>query len=281
MLKVALTHDIDRITKTYQYFTHTLRALKNGQVEKVLYYISSFPNRKNVYWNFDEMIEIENEYNVKSTCFFLNESCKFQFYNPKNWKLSLGRYDIHEDRVVSMIRYLDQNGWEIGLHGSYNSFNNQGLLKKEKEELESIVGHPIIGTRQHYLNLNDNTWSIQNEVGLKYDSSFGFSRNIGYKDNQITPFRPIDNEFIVFPLVIMDSCYMNTKDREEKLKELINITEDSNGVLVINWHNNYFCEKEFPGWRQAYIQIIEECLNRDAIIKPLSFFYNNYVNDAK
>ena len=124
MLKVALTHDIDRVRKTYQYITYSIKSLLNGDSRKFLYHIKSFFG-PNPYWCFQDIITIENDYNVKSSIFFLDESIKLDLFNIKNWKLSMGRYDLFDNEVIKMMQYLDNNGWEIGLHGSYNSYNDQ------------------------------------------------------------------------------------------------------------------------------------------------------------
>ena len=43
------------------------------------------------------ILKIENEYNVKSTFFFLNESIKFDLLNLSNWSKSLGRYKFTDE----------------------------------------------------------------------------------------------------------------------------------------------------------------------------------------
>ena len=268
MLKVALTHDVDRIVKTYQYITYPFKKLFKGDIKGFTYQLSSV-FKKNPYWCFPQIISIENEYDVKSTFFFLNESIPFYLFNISNWKLSLGRYRFNDEKVVSIIKYLDQNGWEIGLHGSYNSFENHKLLISEKRLLESIIEHSIVGIRQHYLNLNDSSWRIQREVGFHYDTSFGHRNDIGYKEQKFLPFYPFRDDFTVFPLVIMDSCFMNIMNRKEELLHLIDITEKNNSILVINWHQRSFNENEFPGYKKAYCDIIEECNKRNAVFKTL------------
>jgi len=145
MLKVALTHDIDRTSKTYQYLTHFIKALIKKDFKSAIYHLSTYNNRNSVYWNFDEIMSIENYYGVKSTFFFLIESIPLKIIDYKTWQLAIGRYDIYEPRIVDIIRYLDNNGWEIGLHGSYRSFKSLDLLNHEKRTLEEIVGHKIIG----------------------------------------------------------------------------------------------------------------------------------------
>ena len=88
--------------------------------------------KTNPYWCFPKIIEIENDYKIKSTFFFLDETIKFDILKISNWPLSLGRYRLEENIVSEIIKYLSNNGWEIGLHGSYNSFNDKNLMLKEK-----------------------------------------------------------------------------------------------------------------------------------------------------
>lgn len=152
MIKVALTHDVDRTRKTYQYFTRPIRNLIKLDLKGLLNNIKFF-TLPNSYWGFDEIIEIETKYDVKSAFYFLNETLPFNLFNPSNWKLSLGRYNITDPEIVGIIKFVDNNGQEIGLHGSFSSYENKKLLAWEKDVLENIVGHKIIRIRQHYLNL--------------------------------------------------------------------------------------------------------------------------------
>ncbi|HSW54558.1 MAG TPA: polysaccharide deacetylase family protein [Ignavibacteriaceae bacterium] len=274
-LKVALTHDVDRTKKTYQHFTHFFKALGKLDFKDALYQITSFNEDMQVYWSFDEILEIENKFNVKSTFFFLIESIPFNLFRISNWKLSLGRFDINEPRIISMINYLDENGWEVGLHGSYRSFNDFNLLNKEKSILENILKHPVIGIRQHYLNLNENTWAFQKQTGFLYDSSWGYNRKIGFKDNRVRPFKPFSDNFVVFPLAVMDFCYMNTPDRKKVLMEIIKKCKEENGILVVNWHSNNFDEHDYPDFSKAYKEVIQTCISEDAVFNTLSFFYQN------
>lgn len=275
MLKVALTHDIDRTKKTYQHITKSLRALLKLDLKKLKNQIISILKRDN-YWTFDEILKIEESYNVKSTYFFLNETIEFKLFHLKTYKLALGRYKILNKKIVDLIKYLDQKGFEIGVHGSYNSFKNKELLEFEKKTLENIVGHEIIGIRQHYLNLDENTWKIQKEVGFKYDSSIGFCGNeakIGYVDGNIFPFKPLDDDFIVIPLVIMDANFMLIKNRWEEFKKLLDYCIVNNTYLVVNFHNHVYNELEFPGYKSAYKKIIEECLKKNAEFLTMNELY--------
>jgi peptidoglycan/xylan/chitin deacetylase (PgdA/CDA1 family) len=272
MLKVALSHDVDRTKKTYQYLTHSLKAVSKFNIKDMLTEIGTIftPNK---YWGFDEILKIENDFNVKSTFFFLNETIPFNLFNPSNWQLSLGRYKINSPEIINIIKYLDKNGWEIGLHGSYSSYEDKKLLAWEKTILESITEHEILGIRQHYLNLSQNTWKFQNEIGLKYDSSWGLNKDIGFKENRIKPFKPFDNEFLVIPMSIMDVTFVNVKNKWEKFKTIVDKTVKENSILVINWHTNYFNEIEFPNYKADYIKIIEECKKYNSKFYTLIDYY--------
>ncbi len=280
MLKVALTHDVDRTVKTYQYFTHTLRAIKKGDFKTATYHVASWHKRRDVYWNFDEIIDIETKHGVKSTFFFLIESLPFLLFKPATWKLSLGRYDITENRIRQIIKELQQNDFEVGLHGSYASYNDLSLLKSEKQQLEAVTGQAAAGIRQHYLNLNENTWQLQQQAGFIYDSSWGYTRKIGFKDGKAKPFHPFkESPFTVFPLAVMDSCYMHTPNRRKELEKTIEQCIENNAVLVVNWHNNNFNEKDFPGWKDAYKEVIEVCMGYEARTGVLNSFLNQSIQD--
>ncbi len=272
MFYAALSHDIDRVKKTYQSFTHAAKSMKKGSVKNALYHLSTV-TKPDVFWGFDTLINIEEKHGVKSTVFFLNETLPFKPFDLSNWKLSLGRFDIHEPKVIDIIRWLDKNGWEIGVHGSYRSYESFDLLQKEKKVLEEIAGHEIKGTRQHYLNLAPGTWQMQKDCGFVYDASFGFTNNIGFKEGKITPFKPFDDYFTVFPLPVMDDCFMNRKDRWTELKKIIAQAQESNGVVVFNWHNNVFNEKEYPGFASSYEEIIKICKDSGAVFKTLIELY--------
>lgn len=272
MLKVCLTHDIDRVVKSHQYITRTARALLQLDHKSLIRQGRSLFD-KHPYWGFDKMIEIENKNKVKSTVFFLNESIKHDILKPSTYKLSAGRYKIHDKRIVDIIQYLDANGWEIGVHGSYRSYKDIELLKREKAVLEEIVGHEVIGIRQHYLNMNDMTWKYQYEAGFKYDSTLGFTRKIGFKDGHVTPFSPFNNDFFVFPLALMDFCFMETPNKWEEFEKLIDHCERENGLFVVNYHQNNFHEPDFPGYMDSYIEIIERCEKRGAAFMTIGDAY--------
>lgn len=276
VLKVALTHDVDRVKKTYHYLTFIIRALKRRDVRSVIYQIKSL-FRRGTFWNFERIIDYEDKHKLKSTFFFLNETIRFDPFCPSNWPISLGRYQIKSIELIGIIREIDRLGWEVGVHGSYLSYKDELLLRNEKAVLENVLGHPVIGIRQHYLNLKQETWEIQRAAGFKYDTSLGLKNDIGFP--QPRPFRPFDDQFIVFPLTIMDMYFLENIDLNlKKLLKMINTCKHNNSLIVLNWHNNVFDENEYLGYFEAYKTIVDVLRRNDAHFDTLANYYKHFEN---
>jgi peptidoglycan/xylan/chitin deacetylase (PgdA/CDA1 family) len=210
-------------------------------------------------------MDIEKKLGLTSTFFFLNETYPFNPLKISSWRLSLGYYDLFEPNLQTVIKELDNQGWEVGLHGSYLSFKNLDLLKKEKYDLEGIIGHGILGVRQHYLKLDQHTWERQAEAGFLYDASFGYTNDIGFKEDRFHPFNPIPKRrFYVVPLALMDACVMRKKNPLEQAINIVRLAEEKCACLVLCWHQRVFNEKEFPGYMDMYLRLIEECRLRKA-----------------
>lgn len=258
---VCLTHDVDRVRKTYQYITKSSK----GNLRRMLRLFEP----GNPYWGFPAIMAIEDKFNARSTFFFLQESKTINLLKPKEWVLSGGKYRFSDKNVSEIIRVLDRNGWEIGLHGSYESYRHEDLLREEKKELERVLGSAVIGVRQHYLNLEiPETWRIQRRIGFLYDASFGFRARIGFREDRHLPFYPFDNSFLEIPLTLMDGAlFSDCDDRDAIWGECLNLIESAErqrGLLTVLWHQRVFDEDEFPGWSNVYIKIIKECMERGA-----------------
>jgi peptidoglycan/xylan/chitin deacetylase (PgdA/CDA1 family) len=264
---LCLTHDVDRIEKSWwhcaYYFIRTRKP----------YHLKSLftKGKERPYWNFEKIMAIEEKHGVRSTFFFLNETKKLEILKFNTFKLAFGNYDLDKPRIVNIIKKLDEGGWEIGVHGSYDSYKNKELLAQEKRVLERILERPVLGIRQHYLRLEiPETWKIQQEIGFKYDASFGFRDRLEFRDGKLLPFRPIGGDFVAIPLAIMDgplfSSSMDIEDAWLKCEKMINFAEKTGAILTVLWHNNRFNDNEYPDQMRVYERIIEECKKRNAWI---------------
>ena len=256
---LCLTHDVDRVYQTYQPLYYGMRNLDPAEM-------LGFWSENNPYWQFENIMEIEEKLGVRSSFYFLNEKHLFEdrpiweLFYPKAWKLFIGRYDIEEDNIRDIIRKLDAGGWEVGLHGSFDSYNDSSRLGREKERLETVLGEQVIGGRQHYLNLErPKTWRIQRDIGLKYDSSLGSSEQFGFEYGY-EPLRPFDDGFMVFPLTLMEVTIFGDRtfsEARDSLLELLKEAEENQAVMTVLWHPRFFSMDSYPRYRELYVELIK------------------------
>src|SRR5690606_26329834 len=68
---------------------------------------------------------------------------------------------------------------KVGIHGSWNSYKNLGIFRKE---LKRLKHYEVKEGRQHYLRFeNPTTWEIWNEMELERDSTLGFYGFNGFR----------------------------------------------------------------------------------------------------
>ncbi|MWV40042.1 polysaccharide deacetylase family protein [Natrialba sp. INN-245] len=276
---LCLTHDVDRVYKTFQSPFYAVR-------DRDPSHLRSLVSSEQPYWQFEEIMELEEELGVRSSFYFLTEKDLFRdkgprdWVKPKNWKLFAGRYDITNEELVDVIRSLDQGGWEVGLHGSYESYTDPERLQYEKETLEDIVGHEITGGRQHYLNLNEpETWEYHRKIGLQYDASLGSTSEFGFQHAH-KPVRPFNDEFVVFPLTAMEVAVMDggLEVAKKRVERLLEKAVEQHAVITVLWHPRFFNDDEFPGYRQLYRWLIRNAQKRDAWIGSCEKLYEGYLN---
>lgn len=261
---VCLTHDIDRV---FQHFRERLissgKSLSRFHLKSALeQFFTLDPFR-----NFQEIINLEEKYNAKSTFFFITAN-EGNSYEPI-YKIN----DLKND-----LKSILEQGWGIGLHGGYYTYNDVERMILEKKCLERVVDKKIIGYRNHYLRFKTpETWEKLSEAGFKYDTTFGFPGMVGFRNGMCHPFKPYNidkkSEINIFeiPLVIMDvtlNTYMHLDlvDRWRICKQLIDKTKESQGVITILWHNTRFNEPLDRTWKKLYEKILRYCNEKDAWI---------------
>ncbi|MCU4718616.1 polysaccharide deacetylase family protein [Halapricum hydrolyticum] len=269
---LCLTHDVDRPYKRFH------QALYYTLAERSMDHLRSFFARENPYWQFEEIMALEDDLGVRSAFYFLSEPGPFasgdplDWVRPDTWIQQLGRYDPTDDDIAAVIRELDDGGWEVGLHGSYHSGDDIERLRQEKEQLEDVLGHSVRGGRQHYLRMNTpETWQIQAELRLEYDSTLGSSTDYGFVyDYGLV--KPLSESFTVFPLTLMEQTLPDPASRPQAAwqvcADLVAEARENDAVMTVLWHPRYFNEREFPGYRRLYRRLIEHAQDVGAWIGP-------------
>jgi hypothetical protein len=274
---VCLTHDVDELRKTYQYYTRSVLSLIRGDIRGLKVQVNSLLQKiqgNEPYWTYDEIAAIERTFHAKSTYFILKESGRARLFSKKTWSVYARNRSFQGPEMQALVRKLKANGDEIGIHGSYFSFENPQLLKEETRELEQVISETIVGTRQHHLNLNvPGTWEHQIQAGLKYDSSLGFKTHglkdeIGFRWGTSFPFFPLSGKEILpileIPLIIMDICLDAYNDKNQAGLTIAEEVRRYHGVLTLLWHPRSFISGEYPHEREVYINISQYCQDKGA-----------------
>jgi hypothetical protein len=274
---LCLTHDVDRVRKTYQTLYYALRDRDPSHFRDLM------PGAE-PYWQFDEIRALEADLGVRSAFYFLDEQSLFrdrpptEWLDPEAWKLYAARYEVTAPRLAEVINDLDDGGWEVGLHGSYDSYRDRSRLAAEKRTVERVLGREVTGGRQHYLNLDvPATWRHQRAVGLRYDASLGSSTEYGFAHGY-DPIRPFDDAFVVFPLTLMEITLPDPGAEPSAARavcdDLLAEARANGAVMTVLWHPRLFSEADFPGYRDCYRYLIERALELGAWVGPPAALYD-------
>lgn len=242
-LGVWLTHDVDKVRKTYQYATDILRRRQAPDLRPLV-------RGENPYFNFEKILNLERAQGVRSTFFFLQESIPLGV-RPRSWPLALGKYRFSDPKVSTAIREIRDHGWEIGLHGSFRSYRDGRLLADEKRDLEAVLGTTVHAIRQHYLNLDvPATWQLQEKAGFRLDASFGRISEIGFPGDRFLPFTPPGMRIVVVPLVISDAPVSRSgwsaDEAKSRIDAVLSKAIEKHALVTVLWHQRHLNPKEFP-----------------------------------
>jgi peptidoglycan/xylan/chitin deacetylase (PgdA/CDA1 family) len=268
---IFLSHDIDDINISgkqvfrsfipYPFHKHKLGFKK---------FVSAYFKKQKPYINFKEIIQIEKKYNATSSFFFL--ATEKDIFGDK-YKLD----DIHNE-----ISCIPENECEIGLHTGFYSFDDINQIKQEKEKLEDAARTKVSGVRNHLFRFAiPQSWKLLSQAGFEYDSSFGYSDMIGFRNGICYPFKPynlIENkkiDIIEIPPCVTDITMFSYMKIDaciawKYIKNLIDTVERLSGVLTILWHNWTFSYPvSYSGlfgkeWTKLYEKILEYGYKKNA-----------------
>ncbi|MEM7161487.1 MAG: hypothetical protein AAF487_03510 [Bacteroidota bacterium] len=265
---IELSHDLDYIKKTSslrlkQSAFQVYNGIRRFHLKKIFSGLRFFFTSP-IYWNFDFWKELEEKFGLKSVFYVYAKTNK---RGLKEWLLDPA-YDIStNEKLKTALKDLSQEGWRIGLHGSFNSADSFDLIQKEKAKLESAIHSPITKTRQHWLRYAEAKTPFFHEELFQEDSTLGWNDRIGFRAGIGSKFRPYNHKenrafkHYVIPQVIMDSNifdygYGNEDVIIQQSKAMIiELAKQSNAHFSISWHPRT-CHKEYA-WQFAYEELLE------------------------
>jgi hypothetical protein len=252
--ELTLTHDVDNIcfwkNKNQLFRLIAGDVLKRKNVSLALerlseYYLVKRKTIKDPFDTFEWIMDKSESIGLKSRFYFMSGG--ITSYD--------NRYRIDDKKTIGIINKIKKRGHIIGLHGSYDSYNNLEQFKKEKDLLEKIVENPILEGRQHYLRFEAPiTWQVWEDAGMEIDLTCGYADKEGFRCGT-------GDEFSVFnilmrkklklkerPLVVMDCSLFdyNSYDYNEAMKEINTMKKNTNSFTML-WHNSYIKHIKFYG----------------------------------
>lgn len=255
---VLLSHDVDlwRKRTARQLAKELLRATKAPS--RLTSLLRTFARGPDPWSSLDAIADLEARYGMHSTFFV--------FAGRPNLRVHgvgvVNSYDAPRELVSETLRRLADRGWEVALHGSYESFGSAERLRSERADLEALLGQPVLGCRQHFLRFAwHTTWQAQAQAGLHYDATLGYHDTDGYRAAFSFPFRPFTAggilPLIELPVVVCDGALyehqaLSAEAAWDRLKCYLERTEADGAMLGLLWHNTYFSELDAPGYRGVY-----------------------------
>ena len=262
---VLLSHDIDFPFANWpikNYLKNTLRNLLCFDFDQIIQSSSQLfqdESKDDYYGGIEKIIETSRKFNVRSV-FFLMAIKKDQMG---------GGYDLTSKKIGGMINLIKQSGFEVGLHPSYQSFDNPERISNEKRMLEEELGTRVQTCRMHYLRTSTpGTWRILSKAGFRSDHSYIFPQHEGFKCGTCFPFKVFDVEkdreldLTEVPLIVMDTTLKNYrkltfKEAEKRILHLARICKSVGGCFSMLWHNSSFSQS-WEDWGTSYQEMLKK-----------------------
>ena len=278
---LGLSHDVDRIRKTFQRFTGPAREVRQGHFGRAFDLATSL--NPDAYWCFDDILRLERGLDARSTFFFLHEVPGEGKVSWRNRILLSGACRLDNPRVQDAVREIGNSGWGIGLHSSSFARGDAKRLLDEKTILEKVADRAVRGVRQHFLSKDvQPLWEPQIGSGFSFDSTMGFSDRLGFRGGTSFPYG-VDSgsSFLEIPFQIMDGALaVADAASKDRCLDILREVESVGGLLVLLWHQRFFNDTEFPGFMGLYEWLVREARKRGAWVASLEEVERHWMRRA-
>ena len=261
---ICLSHDVDLVSEavTLRQALRSMRLSLHGKgavrfarpAVRAARAVHNGMSRRPTAEALERCVDAEREHGVTASYFFTvypgaeghRFDCTYDFADPCSFRGS-------PTTVADVARTLDREGFEVGLHGSYNSALVRDRLVSEKGALEHATGLKVTSVRQHFLHWDTRvTPRLHSHAGLSADSTLGFNRNIGLRAGTSLPFRWFDAhrdealDLVELPMLVGDVALLRADALElglglawETLAAFIDRISDVGGVATLVFHPNH------------------------------------------
>lgn len=209
------------------------------------------------YDNFDYLIALHKKYEVQGMFFF-----QFASYSTYDKNVS-----PNNQKFQALIKSVGDYA-PIAMAISYAASGNPQLMKREKENLESVLHRQIASSRVRF-NRVDIPQSYRDlaAAGFNEDYTLGYSHQVGFRASTCTPFYFYDLALEsvlpirVVPFAIHDYALISEESYAEIIKrvqELYLVTKSVNGNFCCIFSNELLGGLETEGWLELYEEILKK-----------------------
>jgi hypothetical protein len=244
-----------------------LKSLFKGEISAVKERIKVWQGKQeDPYDVYEWLIALHLKYGLKPYYFFL--IAKEQKGFDRN-------IEPTRDDMQELIQYHAQ-GYHVGLHPSWQSGDDDQLLREELELMEYITNRKTDCSRQHYIRFSlPLTYRKLIASGIEKEFSMGYGGINGFRASVASTFHWYDlaaeekTSLIIYPFCFMDAnayyeqgytpqqAYAELKTYHDNVKKV-------NGTLITIWHNHFFSNtRGFEGWKEVYEVFLNEVVYWD------------------
>ena len=171
--------------------------------------------------------------------------------------------------LLDIIRRLESDGHEVGLHG-IDAWADSSKGCAEIKEIQRLTGTTETGVRMHWLYYDKDTPAKLEKAGVAYDSTFGYNDAVGYRAGTTQVFKSLQTKLLLeLPLHVMDTAlfypnYLGLSPRQAKtlLSRMVDNAARFGGCLTINWHDRSIAPERL--WDACYRDLVQDLKSRGA-----------------
>lgn len=213
------------------------------------------------HWTFDWYMSRLEEHGCKGAFYFIPTAGNTQYDCM---------YSLAENRMQALLKSISDRGHEIGMHGSFKTFQDGALITRERQTLIAACRSAgavadVSGNRQHYLRWDARqTADHLDEAGFAYDTSGGFPYDPGFRYGTARAFpmwswvKQAPLKLRQRPLIMLESAVINSlnlgyTDEAFEAIERVKNAALKYGDFTLIWHNSRFTE---PGDFTLFTRIL-------------------------
>jgi hypothetical protein len=201
-------------------------------------------------YTFDWYIGVCEKAKIKAAFYFI----------PTSVETQNGCYELKDNKIKKLIKYINSRGHELGVHGSYQTYQDKEKAKKQKDMLDAVldsldIPQKVVGNRQHYLRWDSAvTPSVLEYAGFEYDTTGSYADRPGFRYGVCYEFSMFDilnncklnmkqRPLIVMECSVIDKPYMGLGYSEDALQTMRDLKQKCfkyKGNFSLLWHNSSF-----------------------------------------